>query len=302
MNNSRKAFTLIELLVVIAIIAILAAILFPVFAQAKAAAKKTAALSDIKQVALASAIYQNDFDDFIATGGPNGSQMWNPGVNAPLGWMDTFANIQAGFIQANGGADTAQQNPFQAIFPYVKSMGLLSSPSAIQDNGNGTNYVTSYDTTAGAGNTSFVFNGGVCAKSATSADNPSALIEVDEGPTDTRVGWVQPATAYGFPDHENGIDVSWVGDLYSLGGNYGFADGHAKFMPRNAVTYANYGLSGWVYDAFTGLWQANTWHLHNTVQEETECGGNCWASCGHVDITDTALATGGLDSTGNPCL
>jgi prepilin-type N-terminal cleavage/methylation domain-containing protein len=59
----RKAFTLIELLVVIAIIAILAAILFPVFAQAKAAAKKTASLSGLKQSALALHMYSTDVDD-----------------------------------------------------------------------------------------------------------------------------------------------------------------------------------------------------------------------------------------------
>jgi prepilin-type N-terminal cleavage/methylation domain-containing protein len=50
MNTQRRAFTLIELLVVIAIIAILAAILFPVFAQAKAAAKKTQDLSNVKNI------------------------------------------------------------------------------------------------------------------------------------------------------------------------------------------------------------------------------------------------------------
>jgi len=59
----KKAFTLIELLVVIAIIAILAAILFPVFAQAKAAAKKTADLSNTKQIGTAVQIYLNDSDD-----------------------------------------------------------------------------------------------------------------------------------------------------------------------------------------------------------------------------------------------
>jgi prepilin-type N-terminal cleavage/methylation domain-containing protein len=62
-TRQQKAFTLIELLVVIAIIAILAAILFPVFAQAKFAAKKTASLSGLKQVALGLQMYSNDFDD-----------------------------------------------------------------------------------------------------------------------------------------------------------------------------------------------------------------------------------------------
>lgn len=59
----RKAFTLIELLVVIAIIAILAAILFPVFSQAKAAAKKTADLSNQKQIILGIMLYAGDNDD-----------------------------------------------------------------------------------------------------------------------------------------------------------------------------------------------------------------------------------------------
>lgn len=61
----KRAFTLIELLVVIAIIAILASILFPVFAQAKAAAKKTAALSNLKQIGTALHIYVADYDDHM---------------------------------------------------------------------------------------------------------------------------------------------------------------------------------------------------------------------------------------------
>ena len=65
----QSAFTLIELLVVIAIIAILAAILFPVFAQAKAAAKRTSDLSNLKQVGLAFVMYGNDHDDVYPTGG-----------------------------------------------------------------------------------------------------------------------------------------------------------------------------------------------------------------------------------------
>ncbi|HMS54580.1 MAG TPA: prepilin-type N-terminal cleavage/methylation domain-containing protein [Fimbriimonadaceae bacterium] len=61
----RKAFTLIELLVVIAIIAILAAILFPVFAQAKEAAKKTVCITQVKQLGIAFSMYANDADDKI---------------------------------------------------------------------------------------------------------------------------------------------------------------------------------------------------------------------------------------------
>src|SRR5271155_477047 len=60
-----RAFTLIELLVVIAIIAILAAILFPVFAQAKAAAKKTVCLSNNKEIGTAIQIYINGVDDVL---------------------------------------------------------------------------------------------------------------------------------------------------------------------------------------------------------------------------------------------
>ncbi len=61
----KRAFTLIELLVVIAIIAILAAILFPVFAQAKLAAKKTSSISNMKQIGTGAQIYLGDYDDVI---------------------------------------------------------------------------------------------------------------------------------------------------------------------------------------------------------------------------------------------
>lgn len=63
----RKAFTLIELLVVIAIIAILAAILFPVFAQAKESAKRVVCLSNNKNTGMAWIMYATDYDDTIAT-------------------------------------------------------------------------------------------------------------------------------------------------------------------------------------------------------------------------------------------
>ena len=79
----RKAFTLIELLVVIAIIAILAAILFPVFARAREQARKTACLSNLKQIGTAHMLYAQDYEENIAPAeaGPV------PGP-AAFGWAD----------------------------------------------------------------------------------------------------------------------------------------------------------------------------------------------------------------------
>jgi len=103
-NMNRKAFTLIELLVVIAIIAILAAILFPVFAQAKAAAKKTAALSNTKQVALAGIMYSGDADDALVLS-------------------------MSGSYSAIGGPANAHSNTWVWLTqPYIKSLGLMVDP------------------------------------------------------------------------------------------------------------------------------------------------------------------------------
>src|SRR5579862_1239618 len=63
MSTSKRAFTLIELLVVIAIIAILAAILFPVFAQAREKARAISCLSNTKQLGLAVMMYVQDYDE-----------------------------------------------------------------------------------------------------------------------------------------------------------------------------------------------------------------------------------------------
>ncbi len=76
----KRAFTLIELLVVIAIIAILAAILFPVFAKARERAKNSTCVSNLKQIGTAINMYSNDYDDYVYP------QVYNDGYwNAPAG-------------------------------------------------------------------------------------------------------------------------------------------------------------------------------------------------------------------------
>ena len=65
-TRRRRGFTLIELLVVIAIIAILAAILFPVFARAREKARQTSCLSNMKQISLSVLMYAQDYDDIYA--------------------------------------------------------------------------------------------------------------------------------------------------------------------------------------------------------------------------------------------
>jgi len=116
---NRKAFTLIELLVVIAIIAILAAILFPVFAQAKLAAKKTNDLSQNKQIGLASLMYSNDYDD---------EAMAFPYAGA---WSTSCPGCSGGSYPAGTQAKNHQFGPWWSdkVIPYVKSKGLFADPS-----------------------------------------------------------------------------------------------------------------------------------------------------------------------------
>jgi prepilin-type N-terminal cleavage/methylation domain-containing protein/prepilin-type processing-associated H-X9-DG protein len=114
MKTSCSAFTLIELLVVIAIIAILAAILFPVFAQAKAAAKKATDLSNQKQIALGVIMYSADYDDLFPMSvyvGDGTQQLWNKHVQPYI----KSGNVAAGYEMAGGGIwQTPASNARQA--------------------------------------------------------------------------------------------------------------------------------------------------------------------------------------------
>src|SRR5438445_4426743 len=100
---SRSGFTLIELLVVIAIIAILAAILFPVFAQAREKARQTGCLSNLRQVGLGLQMYAQDYDEVLPTS------------------VDT----------ANFADPKAPTNFLGALIPYIKSKRIFVCPSSI---------------------------------------------------------------------------------------------------------------------------------------------------------------------------
>lgn len=99
--SQRRGFTLIELLVVIAIIAILAAILFPVFAQAKTAARKTQDISNMKQMALGALMYGDANDD-------------------------VFHRISSGPLDSK--ATNVRQGAEEALMPFVKSKDMFISP------------------------------------------------------------------------------------------------------------------------------------------------------------------------------
>jgi prepilin-type N-terminal cleavage/methylation domain-containing protein len=131
----KRAFTLIELLVVIAIIAILAAILFPVFAQAKIMAKKASDLSNNKQINTSTIMYASDNDDLypFQSGANNaGVWGWNP-TASPVGYQDlvpynwsTLANTTNQYLWSQGAAPNTIQ-------PYAKSVPILSSPGGTTD-------------------------------------------------------------------------------------------------------------------------------------------------------------------------
>jgi prepilin-type N-terminal cleavage/methylation domain-containing protein/prepilin-type processing-associated H-X9-DG protein len=123
----RRAFTLIELLVVIAIIAILAAILFPVFAQAKESAKQTTCVSNSKQTALASLMYANDYDDTMTRHDNNGACIYGElPCNTP-DWGDfTFPG------GTGGGTAKSGENVmyYGAMEPYHKNSQMADCPSS----------------------------------------------------------------------------------------------------------------------------------------------------------------------------
>jgi prepilin-type N-terminal cleavage/methylation domain-containing protein/prepilin-type processing-associated H-X9-DG protein len=124
---SRRGFTLIELLVVIAIIAILASILFPVFARAREKARQTSCLSNLKQLGLGMLMYAQDNDELF------------PIYYYP--WVDS-----AGY---DNGIDVGVITAYSALMPYVRNSQIFKCPSqnphrSYTGHGNGTKVNSDY--------------------------------------------------------------------------------------------------------------------------------------------------------------
>jgi len=225
----KRAFTLIELLVVIAIIAILAAILFPVFAQAKLAAKKTSDLSNVKQLMLGVMMYGGDADDTY-----------------PFCW----------------GWNSEWKPWHQQIDPYVKNLQLWKSP--VDNWGHGTENgdpgcksgqptrVVTYSmnfTWPAFGNETgnwWGASGESCRMSATCDEGGASQTNVPS-PANTiliapRPNWYhQWCEGWASEVFFNYGEFNMTGGgatMFTGGTNYGLTDGHAKFFKKAATLAA----------------------------------------------------------------
>lgn len=205
MNTSRRGFTLIELLVVIAIIAILAAILFPVFAKAREKARTSSCSSNLKQLQLGILQYTQDYDETFPM--VRGYDAPNP---------------------LNGNA--VECIDFRAVTqPYVKNIQVLHCPSNTQTNTAGSGGTSTqgesggfyshyghFTTGAGATTTGFSYEKGFATKLAT-IQSPAEVVQVGEKRTD------------GYPDLSGGNVGNACFYNHNVGANFSYVDGHVKW-------------------------------------------------------------------------
>jgi prepilin-type N-terminal cleavage/methylation domain-containing protein/prepilin-type processing-associated H-X9-DG protein len=260
-NAPRAAFTLIELLVVIAIIAILAAILFPVFAQARAKARQATCLSNVKQLALSAMMYVQDYDEqfplTVVQSAPGQTWLWNFSIPVPVGWtQDTThpAVVSAGYYWAN------------SIQPYIKNYGLYACPS-------GNPYTQPQARYAGTprlqpADVTYTMNGLLNQLSIAGINSPAELMMQWEGRGKTKARGAALAnpnlicnTATDGCAYKpcggggnGGSSAMFVLDnaiwVHNNGVNVNFADGHAKYRKLGArLSPAD---TDWRVDPYTG--------------------------------------------------
>jgi prepilin-type N-terminal cleavage/methylation domain-containing protein/prepilin-type processing-associated H-X9-DG protein len=230
MSRLRYGFTLIELLVVIAIIAILAAILFPVFAQARSKARQAACLSNQKQIGTAVMLYTQDYDEMLP-GNTDGQPSCGSGGGA--------ANVSLGFMQPpNGTAQLANIIP-RDVQPYLKNIPVFRCPQSAPRTGSATFADTV--TTPGGGSSSYLFNGVVGQRPLAIMPEPASLIYMREENFANRYASQRP--------YRQVATNLWLGSNWSTydlmhneGANLLFCDGHAKWMKKSQIKFSHLGI------------------------------------------------------------
>lgn len=239
MNRKNGAFTLIELLVVIAIIAILAAILFPVFAQAKVSAKKIAAVSNMKQILTAINLYVIDYDDtYMIRGTMNGNgQSWATGSCNVEAWgCPTWDKVthpyQKNYALFESGLDRSPKKPsnigdvkrsFRVASNLIRGVGGVNTWGGTTEN-----RVSPYSTTAIPAPASSIL--------LTDQRNEAQFYTWDYWIWSTFwEQWVWGAGSINTLSYEDVNPAQlWSGIDFKSGGtaNFGFADSHVKAFPR----------------------------------------------------------------------
>ncbi len=235
--NARRAFTLIELLVVIAIIAILAAILFPVFARARENARRTSCLSNVKQMGLAMMQYVQDYDETLPL-----SYYFLPSGTPASSFPD-------GVIWASGGASGEVIYWPQLLFPYHKSTQVFWCPSHKFSNAGVGGTLVPVNGQYGANRAIMPISGGTPLKIAAISATASKFLFMDWGTVvalSNRSLTSSGNTEYLPGQGESGGNCSSItatagqkddcdkGRHFS-GINIGYADGHAKWIKSTAV-------------------------------------------------------------------
>lgn len=249
----ETGFTLIELLVVIAIIAILAAILFPVFAQAREKARQTSCLSNLKQISIGLMMYTQDYDETLA-----GNQLTAPNNE----WGDAgFATVTSiGFLDKD--PTKVGRNWSRDVQPYIKNFDVYSCPNAQPRSAwsAGSSYA---ETTDPAGrNVSYLLNGIASTKALAAIPAPADIIYLHEYRWKSRVSQVRPnSNGPADPNTYFQFDHFFYATLHSQGGNLLYCDGHAKWKRKTAMMFREFGAD------MTGQPNAN-----RTITDET---GGC---------------------------